>query len=440
MGGRPKSMGNPGMGMPPDEAGGGRRAEGAAARGPHLKRSISLPLITLYGLGTTVGAGIYVLVGKVAARADLFTPAAFLVAGLIAGLTAFSFAELAARYPKSAGEALYVREGLRSTKLALAVGLLVALSGVISAGAITLGAAGYLMGQLALPQELLVLPVVFLLGGLAAWGILESVLAAAVFTLLEVGGLLLVIWAGAGGPAAPLARLPELMPPFEPGVWSGIMAGAFLAFYAFIGFEDMVNVAEEVKRVRVTLPLAIVLTLVLTMLLYLSLTAVAVLSVPLGELADSTEPLALVYERAGGRYPAAIRLIAIFATLNGALIQVIMASRVLYGLSRQGALPAALGAVLGRVDARTRTPLIATLLVTAAVLVLALWLPIEALAAATSAVALLVFSLVNLALIMIKRRDPRPPGIWRVPSVIPIAGLLATGAFLGLELTRLAGA
>jgi amino acid transporter len=416
------------MGMSPDEAGGEKRAEGAAARGPRLKRSISLPLITLYGLGTTVGAGIYVLVGKVAAHADLFTPAAFLVAGLLAGLTAFSFAELAARYPKSAGEALYVREGLRSTKLALAVGLLVALSGVISAGAITLGAAGYLMAQLALPQWLLVVLVALLLGGLAA-----------VFTLLEVGGLLLVIWAGASGPAAPLAHLPELLPPFEPGVWSGIMAGAFLAFYAFIGFEDMVNVAEEVKRVRVTLPLAIVLTLVLTMLLYLALTAVAVLSVPLGELADSTEPLALVYERAGGRYPVAIRLIAIFATLNGALIQVIMASRVLYGLSRQGALPAALGAVLGRVDARTRTPLVATLLVTAAVLVLALWLPIEALAAATSTVALVVFSLVNLALIMIKRRDPRPPGIWRVPAAIPFAGLLASSAFLALELTRLAG-
>jgi amino acid transporter len=116
-----------------------------------------------------------------------------------------------------------------------------------------------------------------------------------------------------------------------------------------------------------------------------------------------------------------------------------MASRVLYGLSRQGALPAALGAVLGRVDARTRTPLIATLLVMAAVLVLALWLPIEALAAMTSTVALVVFSLVNLALIRIKRRDPRPPGIWCVPAWIPVAGLLASGAFLALELYRLAG-
>lgn len=412
------------------------RAGRAASESPRLKRSLSLPLITLYGLGTTIGAGIYVLLGKVAGRAELFTPAAFLAAALLASLTALSFAELSARYPKSAGEALYVREGLRSGRLALLVGLLVVLTGVISAAAITVGAAGYLLEIVAPPRALLVVVLALALGGLAAWGIVESVLAACLFTLVEIAGLLLVI--GVAGASSPdlVARLPDLIPPLELGAWSGILAGSFLAFYAFIGFEDMVNVAEEIKDVRSNLPRAIVITLVVTALLYLVLSSVAVLVVPPDELAASAAPLALIYQRASGGSPLAISLIAIFATLNGALVQIIMASRVLYGLSAQGGLPA----VLGRVNATTRTPLLGTALVTAAVLVLALWLPIESLAAATSAVTLVVFSLVNLALIFIKRRDPAPAGIRTVPSLVPLAGFLASAAFLILEAQRLLAA
>jgi amino acid transporter len=185
--------------LSPQTAGAPREAPDAPGQAPHLKRSLSLPLITLYGLGTTIGAGIYVLVGKVAGRAELFTPMAFLVAGLLAGLTALSFAELSARYPKSAGEALYVRKGLGSARLALAVGLMVVLTGVISAAAISVGAAGYMMELLALPPSVLIAVIVLGLGSLAAWGIIESVVAACAFTLIEVAGLLLIIWAGVTG-------------------------------------------------------------------------------------------------------------------------------------------------------------------------------------------------------------------------------------------------
>lgn len=401
-----------------------------------LRRSLSLPLITLYGLGTTIGAGIYVLVGKVAGRAALFAPVSFLVAALIAGLSAFSFAELSSRYPKSAGEALYVREGLGSPALALVVGLLVVVTGIVSAAAIVAGAAGYGQQFAPLSTWLLILLATLLLGGLAAWGIGESVAAAAVLTLVEIGGLVLVVWVAMEGLADSEHRLPDLLPPFELAAWQGVLAGAILAFYAFIGFEDMVNVAEEVKNVRRTLPIAIVLTLALTLLLYVAVTVVAVLTVPVAELAASEAPLTLLYERAGGGSPATITAIAIFATLNGALIQIIMASRVLYGLSGQQALPA----VLGRVNRVTRTPLAATAVASLAVLALALWLPIETLAQATAMIVLTIFALVNLALIRIKRRGPGPDDAWSVPQILPYCGFLASTAFLVVELQRLLGA
>ena len=412
----------------------GEDSEPKAGHRPALKRSLSLTQLTLYGLGTTVGAGIYVLVGKVAGQAGLFTPVAFLVAALLATLTAFSFAELSSRFPRSAGEAVYVMEGLGSKSLSLAVGLLVALAGLVSSAAITVGAVGYLLEFVTAPPLLLIALMVLLLGGLAAWGIAESVTVAAVLTLVEIGGLLLVIASGLEANPDMPARLDSLLPPLELPVWSGILAGALLAFYAFIGFEDMVNVAEEVKDASRTLPRAILLTMAVTALIYLLLTAVAVLAVAPAELAESDAPLALIYARTSGGSATVISLIAIFATVNGALIQIIMASRVLYGLSRQQVLPAA----LGQVSALTRTPLLATSLATALMMVLALLFPIETLARATSAVTLVIFCLVNLALLRVQHSQPAPADTTTVPRAIPLAGLVISAAFLVLECLRLA--
>ena len=404
-----------------------------------LKRSLSLPLVTLYGLGTTIGAGIYVLIGKVAGVAGLLAPVSFLAAGLLAALTAFSFAELSARIPRSAGEAAYVRAGFGSERLALLVGLLVVAVGVIAAAAVTVGAAGYIREFIDLPGVVLIVVPLVLLALVAAWGIGESVAAAALFTLLEIGGLGLVIWAGSraalatgGDLSAPLDALSELG---DAAAWGGIWTGAILAFYAFIGFEDMVNVAEEVKDVERTLPRAIILTLALTTLLYLAVSVVAVLALPPAELAASEAPLARIYEAGTGGSPALIVAIGIFATLNGVLIQIIMASRVLYGLSAQGQLPDWLGAV----NPRTRTPLIATGLVTLGVLVLALGFPIEVLAEATSLVALSVFALVNLALWRLKGQAIGPsPGL-SVPRWLPLTGFLVSGFFALAEVLRLLG-
>lgn len=400
-----------------------------------LKRSLSLVQITLYGLGTILGAGIYVLVGKVAGMAGLYTPVSFVVAAALAALTGLSYAELSARYPKSAGEAVYVQEGLRRRGLSVLVGWLIILTGVVSAATIANGFVGYLHVFVAIPDWLAITLLVLLLGALAAWGIGEAVLAASLITLVEVGGLLLVLFVAGGSLGDLPARLPELIPPADSGIWLGIMLGAFLAFYAFIGFEDMVNVAEEVKQPTRILPLAIIIAIVVSTVLYLLVSLVAVLALPPAELAQSRAPLALIYERATGSAPVLISLISIFAVVNGALIQIIMAARVLYGMSREGWLHSA----FGKVNDVTRTPLLSTAFATLVVLILALWLPLVTLAKATSFIIMVVFALINLSLVRIKRRLPRPAGIRVYPVWIPVAGFLTATGFVLFLLYKMTG-
>jgi amino acid transporter len=269
--------------------------------------------------------------------------------------------------------------------------------------------------------------VVLAVGAVAAWGVRESVTSAGILTLVEVGGLLAVIGFGSEHLAALPARLHEFAP-MSPGGWDGVAGAAILAFYAFLGFEDMVNVAEEVRDVRRVLPRGILLTLVLTAGLYVATTVVAVLAVPPQELAGSEAPLSLVFERCGG--PAALLGgIAILALLNGALVQVIKASRVLFAMAGQGALPAS----LGHVHPRTRTPLVATAATTLATIGFALALPLATLAETTSLVTLVTFTLANLALVVVKRRDPRPEGVTTFPIWIPALGFAFSLGFVVLE-------
>ena len=200
------------------------------------------------------------------------------------------------------------------------------------------------------------------------------------------------------------------------------MGTALLAVFAFIGFESLANVAEEVREPQRTLPLAIFLTLGLSTLLYVVVVWVALVTVPPAELAQSKAPLALVFERLTGASPRTMSLVAIVATLNGIIVQIIMSSRVLYGLARQGDLPAALGAV----NKITRTPLNATAITTGLVLLLAVLLPLQHLADLTSRITLIVFALVNLALIRIKARArPGPPGAYAAPVWMPGQDLTA---------------
>jgi amino acid transporter len=398
-----------------------------------LKRVISLPLLTLYGVGTILGAGIYVLVGKVAGVAGMHTPLAFAIAALLAVLTGLSYAELAARYPMSAGQAVYVERGLGVRALALLVGWLVVVIAIVSGAAMVNGFVGYLGVFVSIERAWVIIALVLALGALAAWGIRESVAAASVITLVEAAGLLLIVVVAAPALTAVPARLGELVPPAEVHVWKSILLGTFLAFYAFIGFEDMVTVAEEVKDPSRTLPRAILIAVALTTALYLGVALVAVTAVTPPELAASDAPLALVYERVTGGTPTLISAISLFAVVNGALVQIILSARVLYGMSREGWQYAG----FGRVHPRTRTPLLATAAVTAALLLLALWFPLVTLAKAASLLVLVLFALMNLSLLRIKRREPRPAGVRTVPIWVPAAGLLTTVTFVVFELYQL---
>jgi amino acid transporter len=395
------------------------------AERPELRRSLSLLQVVLYGLGTTIGAGIYLLIGEVAREAGAAAPAAFLAASLLAAFTALSFGELVSRLPQSAGEAAYVREGFGSRHLATVVGLLVAIAGCVSAAAMATGFVGYIAVFIELPAAVSIAAFVAVLIAVAVWGIGESVSAAGLITLVEIGGLVVII-AVAGNLGELAERWTELLPASDLGAWRGVGAGALLAFYAFLGFEDMVNVAEEVKDVRRKLPLAIGITLAVTTLLYVAIAAVCVLVVSPAELAESSAPLSLVYERATGAAPTGIAIVGIVAVVNGALIQIIMASRVLYGLAARGHLPAG----LARVHARTLTPHYATLLAGAIALVLALGFPLAQLAKGTSVVTLLVFTSVNLALWRIKGRAEATVPVFVVPRWVPALGACTTSGLL----------
>jgi amino acid transporter len=391
-----------------------------------LKRSLSLPMMVLYGLGTTIGAGIYALVGEIAGVAGYYAPVSFLLASFMVGFTALSFAELASRYPVAAGAAMYVRQGYAWPRLSTMVGLLVILGGLVSAAAMVNGLAGYLEQYVAFDRHTVIFTTVLILAAIASWGIAESVAIAALITLIEIAGLLLVIVVSSSAFATLPQRFHELLPGWQLSDWIGIGAGIMLAFYAYIGFEDMVDLAEEVNEVQRNLPAAILWTLGITMLLYLLLMTAAVLALPLHELARSKAPLAYIYQQQTGQPATFISAIAMFAITNGALIQIIMASRVFYGLGKRGELPSWLAVV----NPLTRTPLAATALASTMMLILALLGGLASLAQATSVIMLSLFGLVNLALWRIKRREQQPPAVRTYPEWVPLVGFFIIAGFL----------
>jgi basic amino acid/polyamine antiporter, APA family len=393
-----------------------------------FKQVLRLPLLTFYGVGTILGAGIYVLVGKVAGLAGMFTPVAFMLASLVAGFTAFSYAELSARFPQNAAEAIYIAEGLRHKGLALTVGMLIVLASIVSTATLLNGAAGYLRQFIALPAWQLISLMTVLIAIVVAWGIGKSVGTAALMTVVEIFGLVLIIWLARDNLWLLPQRLPELLPPLQPHIWGGILAGALLAFYAFLGFEDIVNVAEEVQHAQRTVPVAIILSLVITGVFYLLVSLACILVIAPTELAHSEAPLALMYQTLTGRNPVVITLISVVSVLNGALIQVIKASRLLHGINAMQWRNLRLASI----HARTRTPINSILLICSVILVLALVLPTVSLALLTSYITLGVFTLVNVALWRLKLRVPEHSGM-QVPLWVPIAGFVSTLLFVVLQ-------
>jgi amino acid transporter len=384
-----------------------------------LSRTIGLSYLIFYGVGTMIGAGFYALMGKVAGAAGMFAPIAFFTSAMLALISGFSFAELSSRFPVSAGESKYVYEGFQQNWLAAAVGWLVITTGVVSAATIVTAFVGFLQDLVYVPDPIIIIGLVTLLAGIAIWGISQSVKFANIITVLTLAGLLYVVVLTGTNLANIPNRLNELTPTFSLGDWKTIFAGAFIGFYAFIGFEDLVNNAEEIKNVERNLPIAIFASVGITLFFYILVTLVSVLTVAPSELANSDTPLALVVKGKGWFSKIGIGIISLIAGVNGALAQIIMASRVSYGMAKSSRAPS----WFAFVSSKTQTPVYATLVMATIVLLLALFLPLVTLAKMTSSVILVVFTMINLSLWRIKRANPDKDGKGpRWPIWLPIVG------------------
>ncbi len=393
-----------------------------------LKRSLSLPLLTLYGLGTILGAGIYVLVGKVAGLAGLYAPIAFLAASILAAFTAYSFAKLSSHFPKAAGATYYIHQAFAQRWLSTAAGWMVIATGIVSAATIARGFTGYLAVYLTIQDWLAISLLLLMLTIIACWGIAESVSVAALITLLEFAGLLLIIILLGGELRQLPDRLPALLPPADITVWFSIFLGGFLAFYAFIGFEDMVNVAEEVINPERNMPLAILLAMITASILYILIALIAVLSLPLEVLQQTRAPMVDLLSPHGPHAANAIALISLIAVVNGALVQMIMGARVIYGMAKLGLIPA----WFAKISAKTQTPIRATLLISTLIWLLALAFPLVLLAKITSFIIVAVFALVNAAQVVLQLKQASWQShvlSWLIPSI----GSLLCILFLGVQ-------
>ena len=362
-----------------------------------------------------VGAGIYVLVGKVAGISGGLTLWAFVAAALIVSFSAYSHGFLAKHIPSSAGAAEYVHRAFDSSNLTLAVGLGVLLTGVVSSAALVNGFYGYLSELIALPQWLVITGLTGILFITATQTVNTSVNFAVGITFLELLGLLLVIIFAKSGNFEPELQSPS---------WSLnsaqlIMAGAFVAFYAYVGFEDMVNLAEEVEQPEKAMLPAVMLALTLTTVLYIWVAWVALHSLPIKQLAQSDAPFAVMLAHTPWMAKA-ISIIGLVAIINGALVQILMGSRMLFGLSRDGRLPGFLNKL-----SHKQIPINATIFVAALVWIFAIALPLITLAKLTSGIILVVFTLVNVSAVVIAVRNKQ-----HVAATIALIGALLSMLFV----------
>ncbi|NOQ17493.1 MAG: amino acid permease [Methyloprofundus sp.] len=398
---------------------------------PTLKRVITLPLLVFYGAGTILGAGIYALIGKITALSGVYAPFSFLISACIAAFVAFTYAELSSRYPKSAGEAIYVNQAFSKTWLAALVGWGIVLTGIVSSAVMARAFSGYLQEFIAIPSLLAIILFVFVISSVAIIGISLSIHLVTLITLIEISGIILVLYVC----REQLLAIPDswqiLIPPFSWSIWKNIIFGAFIAFYAFIGFEDMVNVAEEVVEPEKNLPLAIILALLVSTVFYILVSLAAVLSIPIQDLANHKAPFVLIIQENSNIPVAIISLISLIAILNGALVQVVMGSRVLFGMAEKGMAPKPFGIIY----AKTRTPVIATLFFAVILIVMALWFPIMVLAKITSFIILLIFALISLSLciIKIKNNSHTQQRHLNIPVVIPALSFVFCLGFILLQ-------
>jgi len=400
---------------------------GAGADQPALRRSIGPFQLFAYTLGGMLGAGIYGLVGRAAGELGSAVWLGFAVAMVAALLTGLSYASLGSRYPRAGGAAYVVHRAWHRPLLTWMVGLAVMASGLTSVATQSRVVAENLLRLLELPgvpPVLISLGFLLLVAGIVFRGIRESMWMNVLCTIVEATGLALVILVGIpwwGG-----ASLFET-PTGEAIGASFLLQGAILTFFAFLGFEDTLNVAEECQDPHRTVPLGIISAMIVATVLYMAVAVTAVSVVPWRELAAAPGPLAEVMARAAPWLPGWVYVaITVFAVGNTALLNYVTASRLTLGMARHGLLPAP----LARVHPRTRTPHLAIGALFVVVVALMLAGNITQLASATVLMLLAVFACVNIALLILQRRPGEQPGRFEVPSIVPALGALVCLALL----------
>lgn len=396
---------------------------------PALKRNIGLVALVLFGVGDILGAGVYGLIGKAANEMGNAVWLAFLMSMIAAGLTGLSYASLGSRFPRAGGAAYITLRAYRVPFLSYVVGLAVLASGLTSMATAARVFGGYLNGLFpALPPLAIAIGFSMLIAGIVFRGIRESLMANGVCTLIEVSGLFLVIAVG-----LPYVGDVDYLDATTAANLSGditlvlVLTGAVLTFYSFVGFEDMLNVAEEVKDPHRTLPRALLLALLIASIIYMTIAVVAVSVLSPAALGASGQPLVDVVAKAAPWFPSsAFSLIALFAVANTALLNFVMGSRLLYGMASQGLVPAA----LARVHEGRQTPHVAILAVWGIFFVLILSGDISSLARSTSVLLLCCFVLVNIALVVLKMREKSSGDHFDVPVIVPVLGALVCLAML----------
>jgi APA family basic amino acid/polyamine antiporter len=390
---------------------------------PELDRSIGPVQLALYGLGSMLGAGIYGLIGQAAGQVGNAVWLAFVVALVAALLTALSYASLGSRYPRAAGAAYVTERAFGLPLLSFVVGLALVCSGITSVATqsrVFADNIAVLFNLESIPLWWLALGFLLVLAGIVFRGIRESMWVNVLCTLVEASGLILVVAVGLSyWGSVDLLEMPPAA--VDQGEWLILMQGAVLTFFAFIGFEDTLNVAEECRDPQRTIPLGLVLAMSMAAVLYIAIAVTAVSVVPWAELAAAPGPITEVVRRAAPLIPPIVFTgITLFAVANTALVNYVTASRLIYGMSHQGLLPLR----FGDVHAKRRTPHIAILALFLVAMPLALFGTIAELAAATVLLLLLVFAVVNAALFVLKRRKGEKHGYFEIPLAVPALGAL----------------
>jgi basic amino acid/polyamine antiporter, APA family len=387
-----------------------------------LKRVFGLPTLIIYGVGDILGAGIYAVVGKIAGISGTLVWAAFLTAMVVAALTALSYAELGSRFPQSGGVAYFVHRAFHNDWLSTLVGWIMFCTCLVSMATGAKAFAGYFNAFAPVVSPELIILVFFLVLAFVNFrGMEESSALNIVCTAIEFSGLLIVILVSSlfvlGGADATAATATISPTPIG---WVAVFQGAALAFYAFIGFEDIVNVAEEVKNPERNVPRAILISLGIAGVIYVLVSWLATQVLSPAALTASNAPLLDVVSQAQPSFPRVVfTFIPLFAVLNTVLLNFVTASRLLYGMSREGLLPA----WLGKLHARRATPHRTLLVILPIAIFLTLSGTLQFLAGTTATMLLGMFCLVNLSLLITKRRTPQTSG-FQVPYLIPAAALL----------------